>query len=281
MSSLLPADPFFLDASPGKRFCLYHPPVKPFYRGDAVLYIHPFAEEMNKSRRMAALQSRAFAAAGLGVLQIDLYGCGDSSGDFANADWEIWKQDIFHAKQWLQQQGFVSVHLWGLRLGALLALDYARDAKQDIVQFILWQPVFNGQSFLTQFLRLQLGNALVTTDHGDGTSNIKQLREQLYAGNSLEIAGYTLAPALAAAIDNLKINQLAIPNQIIHWLEITPQAGREQTPASRAVIEVWQQLGVNVKVTLLPGLPFWATQEISECPELIAETTRLFSHSES
>ncbi len=275
-----PADPFFLDASPGKRFCLYHPPTKPFYRGDAVLYIHPFAEEMNKSRRMAALQSRAFAAAGLGVLQLDLHGCGDSSGDFADADWERWKQDIFHAREWLQQQGFVSVHLWGLRSGALLALDYAKAAVHDFAQLILWQPILNGQSFLTQFLRLQLGSDLVTTDHG-GSSNIKQLREQLYAGKSLEIAGYMLAPKLAIAIDNLKINQLAIPNQIIRWFEITPQAGREQAPAGRAVIDAWQQVGADVKVTLLSGSPFWATQEISECPELIRETTSLFSHFES
>jgi len=33
---------------------------------------------MNKSRRMAALQARVFAAMGFGVLQIDLFGCGDS-----------------------------------------------------------------------------------------------------------------------------------------------------------------------------------------------------------
>jgi len=275
-----PADPFFLDTFQGKRFCLYHHPAKPFFRGDAVLYIHPFAEEMNKSRRMAALQSRAFAAAGLGVLQIDLCGCGDSEGDFADADWEIWKQDIACARQWLIQQGFISIHIWGLRLGALLALDYAREATQDFIQFILWQPVLNGQSFLTQFLRLQLGKELIAAN-SSGASNVKQLREQLHAGHSLEIAGYTLAPALAAAIDSLKINQLAIVNQTIHWFEIVPQTGREQSPAGKVVFEAWQQAGVNVKVNLLAGLPFWATQEISECPELITATTDLFSCSKS
>ena len=49
---------------------------------------------MNKSRRMAALQARAFAEMGFGVLQIDLFGCGDSSGDFSDARWDIWKQDL-------------------------------------------------------------------------------------------------------------------------------------------------------------------------------------------
>lgn len=275
-----PADPFFLDTSRGKRFCLYHPPAKPSPKGDAILYIHPFAEEMNKSRHMVALQSRAFAETGIGVLQIDLYGCGDSEGDFADADWEIWKQDISCARQWLLQQGFVSIHLWGLRLGALLALDCAREATQAFTQFILWQPVLNGQSFLTQFLRLQLGNELVNTD-GGVKSNGKQLRERLNDGNAVEIAGYTLAPALAATIDSLKINQLTTVNQTIHWFEIIPQAGREQAPAGRAVIEEWQQAGVDVGLTLVPGLPFWATQEISECPELVIATTSLFFGSES
>ncbi len=39
-----------------------------------VVHVHAFAEEMNKSRRMAAMQSRALAAAGFAVLQIDLLG---------------------------------------------------------------------------------------------------------------------------------------------------------------------------------------------------------------
>ena len=59
-----------------------------------LLYLHPFAEEMNKSRRMAALACRALAAAGFAVLQIDLRGCGDSSADFGDASWADWQADV-------------------------------------------------------------------------------------------------------------------------------------------------------------------------------------------
>lgn len=45
----------------------------------SIVYIHPFAEEMNKSRRMAALQARALTLAGFAVLQLDLIGCGDEA----------------------------------------------------------------------------------------------------------------------------------------------------------------------------------------------------------
>jgi alpha/beta superfamily hydrolase len=74
--------------------------------------VHPFVEEMNKSRRMAALQSRSLAARGYSVLQIDLFGCGDSSGDFADASWEIWVQDVVLGAQWLSQRVGGAVALW-------------------------------------------------------------------------------------------------------------------------------------------------------------------------
>lgn len=273
-----PAEPFFLDASPGKRFCLYHPPTGDMPLNQAFIYLHPFAEEMNKSRRMAALQAKAFAAAGVGVLQIDLYGCGDSDGDSGDATWAIWKEDVAHARQWLIHEGFASVHFWGLRLGALLALDYARDKEEenDPVKFVLWQPVINGKSFLTQFLRLRMVNELMSEDAGKA-SNIQGLRERLGAGESLEIAGYMLTPVMAAAIDELKLDQLTVRNGEIYWFEITPDAGRGLSPAGVSVVEKWNQTGVFPKVELMPGLPFWATQEISECPELVAATVKPFA----
>jgi len=139
-----PAEPFFLNTDRGERFCLYHAPDgAQKYRG-AFLYVHPFAEEMNKSRRMAVLQAKALADAGFGVLQIDLFGCGDSNGDFADARWDIWKDDLAAASQWLQERSGQIPGLWGLRLGALLALDFAIASKNEHGSIILWQPIVNG-----------------------------------------------------------------------------------------------------------------------------------------
>ena len=64
--------PMFLAQGAAARFALYHAPQQPC-RG-ALLYLHPFAEEMNKARRMAALQARRLAAEGWGVLQLDFHG---------------------------------------------------------------------------------------------------------------------------------------------------------------------------------------------------------------
>ena len=76
---------FFLPADGGQqRFCLFHPPQGTQHRG-RVLYLHPFAEELNSTRRIVAQQARALAQAGYGVLQIDLLGqCGYGSPPPAN-----------------------------------------------------------------------------------------------------------------------------------------------------------------------------------------------------
>jgi hypothetical protein len=183
-----PVEPFFLPARGGGRYCLYHPPVLP--PGEAVpcrgalLQVHAFAEELNRCRRMSALQSRMLAGHGVAVLQIDLYGCGDSAGDFSDARWEIWKEDLALASRWLENRTGMAVSLWGQRLGALLALDFATgldspsgappagrepggprrpddvSSTRAVERLVFWQPVLRGETALTQFLRLRLAGQL-------------------------------------------------------------------------------------------------------------------------
>lgn len=271
----IPAEPFFLKADHGARFCLYHGPPATQECHGAVIYIHPFGDEMNKSRRMAAVQARAFAAAGFGILQIDLYGCGDSSGEFREARWDIWKQDVLVAKKWIEDKTKAPVSLWGLRLGALLALDFAKSSPQGIRGIILWQPVISGESFLTQFLRLQLANEMLAGgQEKKGSTNA--LRAALAAGKTLEVAGYELSPELASAIDGLKAIELAVKNMCIHWFEVVTEEGRGIPPPVEKVAGAWKQNEVDLHMHLVTCLPFWATQEISECSNLVATTTRAY-----
>ena len=53
-----------MDGARGQRFCLLHTPPASQPALGHVVYVHPFAEEMNASRRMAALNARALARAG-------------------------------------------------------------------------------------------------------------------------------------------------------------------------------------------------------------------------
>jgi exosortase A-associated hydrolase 2 len=272
LSGHAPAEPFFLEAGTGSRFCLFHRPAGECRAG--LVYLHPFAEEMNRSRRMAALAARALAAHGVGVLQIDLHGCGDSSGEFGDARWDTWKADVALAAGWLRARLGVDVGLWGLRLGALLALDCARTAAQPLDRLLLWQPVMSGSACLTQLLRLRLAGDLMLDD--GPKAGTESLRGMLRAGQALDIAGYTLAPELALAIDGIDAAQLAPGSCPVHWFELAATADRPLSPAANRIMSGWRERGANVHVELVCGQPFWATQEIAECPQLVDATVNAY-----
>lgn len=268
--ALPPPEPLFLPvAGQGARFCVYHAPAGACRA--ALVYLHPFAEEMNRSRRMAALAARALAAQGVAVLQIDLLGCGDSSGDFGDARWEAWRADAALALDWLQARCGVRPGLWGLRLGALLALDCARE--HACAQVLLWQPVHSGAQYLTQFLRLQLAADMLDQQQATRTGTAA-LRQTLRSGTALEVAGYQLAPALADALDALDSKTLA-PACPAHWFELAADSGRPLPPAAQAVLQAWRAQGSNVTAHVVVGPPFWGTAEVATSPALLAATVAL------
>jgi len=181
-------EPFFLDGKQNSLFCIHLYLAGVTCKG-SILYLHPFAEEMHKSRCMAALQARHFAQAGYAVLQVDLTGCGDSSGDFADATWQAWLNDARRAHDWLSSRHAAPVSLWGLRIGASLAVELA-STLPDIEQLLLWQPVVNGEQYLNQFLRIKLAGEMLS--QGQAQNGTKALRASLEAGSNIEVGGYML-----------------------------------------------------------------------------------------
>jgi exosortase A-associated hydrolase 2 len=269
-----PFELFFLPARAGERLCVFHPPAAGTPKG-AVVYFHPFAEEMNKSRRMAALQSRRLAQRGYAVLQMDLYGCGDSSGDFGDASWDIWKEDAALAVQYVKQRVSGPVWLWGLRLGATLALDFARGSAERFEGYLLWQPVASGEAYMTQFLRLQVANDMLA---GSEKTTTQRLREDLQAAGMLEIAGYRLSRRMADAVDALRLSDLAPRDEApVCWLEVVSGAAGSVPPASRRVADAWAARGRTPEIRTVAGEPFWHTTEIAECAALIDETTGMMA----
>jgi len=282
-----PLEAFFLaadadrDGRPGQRFCVLHTPrhtPRPAPReatpNALIVYVHPFAEEMNKTRRMAALQARAFADAGCAVLQIDLLGCGDSSGDFGDASWNDWVQDVTQAAGWLRARyaPTAPLWLWGLRAGCLVANEAASHID-DKVNFLFWQPVANGKALLQQFLRLKAAGEML---EGKGKGVIEGLKQQLAAGESVDIAGYRLSPGLAHGLERASLTPAANAQRML-WLETSTRDDAELSPASAAPLARWQAAGVAVQSQLVPGPAFWQTTEIEEAPALIAASVSCLS----
>lgn len=273
------AKAFFLSAGVGKRFCLYYAVVDNVKCHGAVLFVPPFGEEMNKSRRMMALQAQSLARQGFAVLLMDLYGCGDSDGELCDASWSGWKSDLAVACDWLHEQTNAPVSLLGLRLGALLCLDFLRDgnaANTPIKQLVMWQAVLNGQQFLTQFFRLRLANEMLSGNNAQ-SGGTQAIRQALTKGETIEIAGYEVPSQLALPIDLLNAAQCPPQNCAVHWLEIQTTASFELPPARKKIADQWMQQHVDFVLTQLAGPEFWATAEISECSDLVALTCKIFA----
>jgi exosortase A-associated hydrolase 2 len=256
---------FFLPAEQGRRFCVANRPAREPRGG--ILYVHPFAEEMHKSRRMAALQARRLAQLGYLVLQIDLLGCGDSGCDFGDARWALWTSDVAAGLRWLRERT-QSQTLWGLRLGATLACEMAAGG---IERLVLWQPVTNGEQFLTQFLRLRLASEMLAG--GAATSALGELRAELGQGRALEVAGYDLHPHLAQAVERLQLAALRPAVKRVDWLEVGAEPSEGLRPGSQRVAERWKAAGIDVRTATVAGEPFWSTIEIAVCEPLLDATT--------
>ena len=269
---------FNLPVAGGHRFGVLHAPAGSAH-GPAIVYVHPFGEEMNKSRRMAALQARALAAAGWSVVQIDLQGCGDSEGDFGDASWERWTADVVDAAAWLRTRCSRTPWLWGLRAGCLLAVEVAR-RLEDVAGMLFWQPVLSGRQHLQQFLRLRLAADLLargeepgSNARGDARESTDKLRERLLAGAPTEVAGYRLSPAVAAGLDAALLTpDASTPASPVIWIEVAGSQDPAITPASSAEAERWRKAGHAVDAGAVIGPSFWQTQEIEECPALVGHT---------
>lgn len=265
-----PFQAFFLPsegASGGQRLCVYHPAQGTHALG-LVLYLHPFAEEMNKARRMAALQARAFAQAGYGVLQVDLLGCGDSSGDFGDATWEAWVADTLQAAAWLRAQADAPLWFWGLRGGCLLAAAAAAQLGGPS-RFVFWQPTPSGKTLLQQFLRLKMAAEL------QGGQQAKQvmdgLRATLAAGQPVEIAGYALGSGLAQGLESATLAPPAGAERL-EWLELSTRPDAAVMPASQLALKAWADAGCAVRGQVVAGPSFWQTTEIEDAPALVEAT---------
>jgi exosortase A-associated hydrolase 2 len=232
-----------------------------------VLYVHPFAEEMNKARRMAALQARALAAAGWAVLQVDLLGCGDSSGDFGDATWDDWVADVADAAAWLRSRHDGPLWLWGLRAGTLLARA-ALDRIATPCALLLWNPTPSGRQLLQQFMRLKMAAELLDGRHKGA---IEALRQQLARGEPVEVAGYGMNPALAAGLEGAVLAPPPLACRV-EWLEVQRAAPATLTPVAVRTADDWARAGAAVRASAVTGPAFWQSAEIEDAPALLAAT---------
>jgi exosortase A-associated hydrolase 2 len=260
--------PFYLDGVAGRLFAISYEPEGE--RLGQLLFCPPFAEEMNKSRRMMTLTAQRLAAAGYAVVIVDLYGTGDSAGNFEDARWEIWVSDLENVVRWLATNSGLKISLCGIRLGANMVIAVCDNLPDLVNKVLLWQPLISGKTHMTQFLRLKLAAQLTASGPKTSTAELRALSEK---GEMIEVAGYSLHPQLLAAIDAQELRCITPPTGMkVGWFEVVANDGRGVGVASRKLGANWSGSGVNLLQSAVKGEYFWTSQEITLAPELIEQT---------
>jgi exosortase A-associated hydrolase 2 len=264
---------FFLPGAAGHLFSVYYPPADSAGAAKDALYVHPFANEMFASRNVIAALCRKLAGCGFGVLTVDLYGCGDSGGDFGEARWEVWREDLSIAVRWLRERGREQLSLWGLRLGALLAMDFAAQSRDSYRKLILWQPILSGEAMLNQFLRMNADE----TYCGNPVTQLTEQRKSLLPRQRIEVAGYELASELVRSMDRVRLAPLGkLVRAPIHWTEMGNKGYGPMQSDSLQVFRQWQEQGVTVSTYKMSSTPFWLSAHSIDAACLVPHLQRMF-----
>ncbi|QOJ31276.1 MAG: hydrolase 2, exosortase A system-associated [Gammaproteobacteria bacterium] len=239
-----------------------------------VLVCPAFGEEMNRTRRTMRLLAGAAASQGACAIYPDLHGTGDSPGDFADARWDAWLDDLRAAADWLRQQDCTSLVLVGIRAGALLAWDLLRGGLGQVQRLVLWQPVLTGKAVVTDLLRTRIAANLQP-----GTrDSVAQLRGQLAAGQAVEAVGYMLAPDLVNALDATALAPPTPPGwPPLSWIEVTGDEAGAMRPAAVSLVAALQTAGSRAELLQQRDPPFWSTAEITVGHGIVQRTLPLLA----
>jgi exosortase A-associated hydrolase 2 len=265
-------EPRFLEGSAGRIFVVLRVPEG---ADRCVLFVPPFGEEMNKSRRQTTVTANALNEAGYASLVVDLFGTGDSHGSFADATWDIWKADVLNAIAWAEDHGLTVDALVATRLGCALAADSLKTVGHDVARTVFWQPIVSGRQMMTQFLRLRVAASMMD----DVKESVDELKQRLAAGAILTVAGYQLSSALWREIEQVELaSRMNRCLGCVKVLEIGRAGKAELTTAAQRLIDTARLQSIAISGRRLEGDPFWATTEIVINPELVQATVDHVTH---
>jgi len=256
-------EPFFLDGEKGRIFCLIRAPQ---HARKCVVFVPSFAEEMNKCRRLISDTADRLVSHDVASIVFDLFGTGDSSGAFGEAQWQDWKQDLALVCDWVDKHGFGSHSFVAMRLGCLLAAESLPLIRGSVDTTIFWQPVLRGSQFMSQFLRMRVASSMVGSGQPE---SMESLKDQLTQGIPIEIAGYWLSPELYGAIVKAELSQ-SLDDRLgyLHMFEVSPAKGPGLSMAYQRALESARARGIICSAQRVIGEPFWASTEITTNPML-------------
>ena len=241
------AEPIYFGPGDDKLFGWLHEPIRDHIASVGLVICKPFGYEVMCSH--TSLRAFADSAADLGVpaLRFDYTGTGDSADIDPHADQlQVWTKDVLAAIAELQRRtGVERVCLFGLRLGALLAVLAAAKSK-SVSSLVLIAPVISGRRYIRELRMTQLA-AQLGKDPAGPAKNASQDGAPA-ASEGSEFSGYTLSAATLASLIEVDLATLtpAAPDMLI--------IDADNHPASRGWVDVLAEQQTRVKYLTLPGL---------------------------
>lgn len=278
MARRVTVTPQFADTSSGRLLLVWFEPGQQESSGHTVVILPPFGEELNKSRRMIAEQARSLASMGTSVVVPDLFGTGDSQGDFTDATFDIWKAnmhwviDLVDSNDVGQGYSLLAIRFGALLLAELDALHIARSK-----QILLWNAYIDGKLFLRQLLRTRLASQMLLNQ--EDKESIEDLLSMLQSGSAVDVGGYTLSPDLVLAIQSTSLSQMCRAKVAsVRGFELSKRQGAQVSVGAQKFFDRIRLDGVDASVEAVMGDKFWATTETVVVRELITRTTAAFAN---
>lgn len=236
------------------------------------IFVPPFAEEMNKCRSQITATAHSLVANGYSALVVDLFGTGDSEGDFSDASWSCWTQDVASAVNWATDNGLLVDALVATRLGCSLAAEGFAKADLRVSKTVFWQPVESGEQHMSQFLRYGVAASMMKPKSRE---TVEDFRRRLREGETLEIAGYPLSPLLWAELEQVRLTDDLGPFLgELKILEVVRSTGKGLPTACERIKSAAIECGLPAKSLQLRGDPYWASTEVVVNAELCRATVQ-------
>ncbi len=269
MNSKYTIEPAYIEGEKGLLFSIHYRPHDLEKKSECFIVVQSFAEEMNRCRYMCTMLAQLLGKNNFGYLLVDSYGTGDSEGDFIDADWEQGCRDLLTAVSYAESLGYNKISLVSIRLGALQTMQVVSSIKK-LNRLIFWQPVINGQVALRQFLRIKIA-ASIGRNEEPGT--IDEFDAAIERGESLDVAGYDISPALYKGMKSSCFDDFIDFNAVpIGWFTTLSSTDRKTPRPELNMIDKWKREGANIDHRIIIGPSYWQVHERTLVPELVSAT---------
>ncbi len=253
--------PIFIDYVPERLFCVFREPDPSTVIKGSVIVLPAFAEEMNRTRSFASAVATQLADNGFYVLQPDLSGTGDSTGEFKTSTWEKWIGELEYLSQWLAKKCH-PLNIVTIRAGALFLPGLLKLPSVTVENICMVEPFISGEEYMSLFLQQRVARSMFEGPK----ESIALLTGELKSGATLVVGGYELSPGM---YESLCLNTIESVGTILPQRNLVIGCGNSEANKRnanfKALVESWNEHGAAADYIFVETDPFWS-QELPTIP---------------